>query len=300
MRAPVVTFRTQRAAAGLLRVYRRDGQRWPFHSSRMHGHRFFVINYYDRGEGTVRLPRGVVRVTAGQVLLTAPGELHDTSGIAHMDGWVVEFTGDLLGPPSAGPSLVLPRTDGTPWLAFAGRRFDRPAHAEVPAGERPAWEERFHRLERETAGALLGSREVVRALLHLLLIDLARLLAPEPRAGGPGAPASTTSALPSEVFAVIEERYAAPGLSLAAIARAVGRSASHVTAVLRAETGMTVLEWLTERRMAEARRRLQETDEDVAIVGERVGYRDSAYFARLFRRAHGMSPRSYRGTALRE
>jgi AraC-like DNA-binding protein len=57
---------------------------------------------------------------------------------------------------------------------------------------------------------------------------------------------------------------------------------------------MTVLQWLTERRMAEARRRLHETDEDVAIVADRVGYRDAAYFARLFRRVHGVSPRSYR------
>jgi AraC-like DNA-binding protein len=46
--------------------------------------------------------------------------------------------------------------------------------------------------------------------------------------------------------------------------------------------------------MAEARRRLHQTDEDVTIVAERVGHLDSAYFARLFRRIHGVSPRSYR------
>jgi AraC family transcriptional activator of pobA len=254
----------------------------------MHGHRFFVLNYYDRGVGEVRLPREVVRVAAGHVLLAAPGELHDTSGIAHMGGWVVEFTGDLLGAQAAGPSLVLPRTDGTPWLAFAGRRFDKPAHAEVPAAERPAWAERFERFEREALGAELGSHEAIRALLHLLLVDFARLLAPSKSARRPRSP------LLSEVFAVIEKRYAEPKLSLAAIARAVGRSPSHVTAVLRVETGMTVLEWLSERRMAEARRRLQETDEDAAIIGERVGYLDPRYFARVFRRAHGMSARSYR------
>jgi len=287
MRPPVVKFRPHEGA--LLRVYRRESARWPFHASHMHGHRFFVVNYYDRSTGEVRLPRAVVRVGTGHVLLTAPGELHDTSGIAHMGGWVLEFTGDLLGTTADGPSLVLPRADGTPWLAFAGRRFDKPAHAEVPADERSTWEARFQRMQRETADALLGSREVVRALLQVMLIDLARLLAPELSSR-----ASGTSALRAEVFAVIDRRYGEAGLSLAAIARAVGRSPSHVTAVVRAETGMTVLEWLTERRMAEARRRLQETDEDVAIVSERAGYRDPAYFARLFRRAHSLSPRAYR------
>jgi AraC family transcriptional activator of pobA len=67
-----------------------------------------------------------------------------------------------------------------------------------------------------------------------------------------------------------------------------------VTAVVRAQTGMTVLEWITERRMEEARRRLRETDEDVSIVAERVGYEDPAYFARVFRRTHGMSARDFR------
>ena len=96
------------------------------------------------------------------------------------------------------------------------------------------------------------------------------------------------------MFTVIDRNFAEPGVSLSAVARAVGRSPSHVTALVRRETGMTVLEWLTERRMAEARRRLRDTDEDVAIVAERVGYLDPAYFARLFRREHGVSPRAFR------
>jgi AraC-like DNA-binding protein len=287
MRPQIVRLRAP-SSGGLLRVYQRESTSWPFHAARMHGHRFFVLNYYTHGNGSVRLPREVLRVTVGDVLLTPPGELHDTSGIARMRGWVVEFTGDVVGSTAAGPALALPRGDGTAWLAFARRRFHGIARATVPPDDRPAWEDRFARLAREATAAALGAREATRALLFLMLVDLARLVAPDrarPRAG---------SALVHEVFAVIERRYAEPAVSLSAIARAVGRSASHVTAVVRAETGMTVLEWLTERRMAEARRRLHETDEDVAIVGERAGYLDPAYFARRFRRAHGVSARAYR------
>jgi AraC family transcriptional regulator, transcriptional activator of pobA len=60
---------------------------------------------------------------------------------------------------------------------------------------------------------------------------------------------------------------------------------------------MTVLEWVTQRRMAEVRGRLRETDEDVGIVAERVGYLDPVYFARLFRREHGVSARAFRRQA---
>jgi AraC family transcriptional activator of pobA len=266
-------------------VYRRDSAPWPYHAARMHGHRFFVINYYDRGVGAVRLPEKTVQVAAGHVLLMVPGQLHDTSGIAHMSGWVIEFTSDTAAPRDGQGSPL--HATGTPWLAFAGR--GEASHAEVPAGERRAWEQRFERMESETRDLQLQSRAAIRALLDLVLIDLARLLDPSRRPR-----AATGSALLRQVLAAIDGRYTEPGLSLAGIARAVGRSASHVTAVVRAETGMTVLQWLTERRMAEARRRLHETDEDVAIVGERVGYCDPAYFARLFRRVHGTSPRSFR------
>jgi AraC-like DNA-binding protein len=254
----------------------------------MHGHRFFVLNYYDRGVGRICFPRGGLDVEAGHVVLAVPGELHDTTGIGHMGGWVVEFTGDIFGSTSVGPSLMRAHAGGAPWLAFTERPFGH-AHAVVPAQDQISWERRLVRLQSEVLDAAIGAQGAIRALMHLLLIDFSRLLVP---ASLPER--SSKAPLVSEVLAVIELRLAEPGLSLTAIARAVGRSRSHVTQVLRAETGMTVLQWLTERRMAEARRRLQETDEDVAIVGERVGYLDPTYFARRFQHAHGMSARAYR------
>ena len=286
-RPPIVTFRTGKAASGSLRAYRRESERWPYHSERMHGHRFFDYLYFDRGEGELRVPSRTLRVRPGHVVLMTPGDLHDTSGVAHMGGWVVEFTADLFATASGEAPLFLPRADGG-WLSPAGGRFNRPYVAVVPAADRPGWEDRLRRLVRETEGAKLASLEAMRALLALLLVDLARLLAPDAPRAAPGSP------LLREVFAVIDRSFAEPGVSLAAVARAVGRSPSHVTAVVRRETGMTVLEWLTQRRMAEARRRLAETDENVSVVADRVGYPDPAYFARLFRREHGVSARAFR------
>jgi AraC-like DNA-binding protein len=69
----------------------------------------------------------------------------------------------------------------------------------------------------------------------------------------------------------------------------------HLTTVVRRRTGRTVQEWITERRMAEARGLLAETDLPVAEVARRVGVCDPGYFSRLFGRAHGSSPREWRG-----
>ncbi|HEX8035432.1 MAG TPA: helix-turn-helix transcriptional regulator [Ktedonobacterales bacterium] len=77
---------------------------------------------------------------------------------------------------------------------------------------------------------------------------------------------------------------------------AVSLSPGHLTTVIRRKTGRTVLEWITERRMAEARRLLAATDLSVEEVGRRVGYGEAGYFVRSFRRALGVTPASWRRT----
>lgn len=91
----------------------------------------------------------------------------------------------------------------------------------------------------------------------------------------------------------IEEHYA-DGISLVDVARALNYSPSHLTWVIRKATGRPVTAWIIERRLIAARERLISTDESVAIVGEAVGFRNAAYFARRFARAHGTTPGRWR------
>src|ERR1700761_4877010 len=102
----------------------------------------------------------------------------------------------------------------------------------------------------------------------------------------------------ADVFAVIDQRNAGL-LSLRDVAREVGLTPGHLTTVLRRRTGRTVQDWIIERRMAEARRLLAETDVPVAEVARRVGMPDPGYFSRLFRRTHGASPRTWRARPVR-
>jgi AraC-like DNA-binding protein len=55
-----------------------------------------------------------------------------------------------------------------------------------------------------------------------------------------------------------------------------------------------VQQWLTERRMQEARRLLTETDLTVAAIAHRVGYLDVSYFIRRFRAEHQITPALWR------
>jgi AraC-like DNA-binding protein len=180
---------------------------------------------------------------------------------------------------------MFPRRSRPQWMALLRQSWDAPEVLDVPVDERPEWNRQFATLARELTRRELGYREIVRSEVKALLVRASRLLArpaPEP-----------ISPLLGEVFDVIETRFAT-GVSLAEIARAVGRSPAHLTTVVREQTGKTVQQWIIERRMAEARQRLVESDENVEIVAERVGYRDATLFIRHFKRNHGVTPRSWR------
>jgi AraC-like DNA-binding protein len=71
-------------------------------------------------------------------------------------------------------------------------------------------------------------------------------------------------------------------------------TSGYLTTVVRRRTGRTVQDWIGERRMARARQLLAETDLPVGEIARRVGIADPGYFTRLFRRAHGVSPRNWR------
>jgi AraC-like DNA-binding protein len=126
------------------------------------------------------------------------------------------------------------------------------------------------------------------AHLTLLLVDVARLASDVV-----GDLRFNDEPLLAEVFGFIEERYCEP-ISLRDVARAVSLTPGHLTTVVRRKTGRTVQEWIAERRMAEARRLLVETGLTVEEVGQQAGYSDPGYFARLFRRAHGVTPVGWR------
>jgi AraC-like DNA-binding protein len=102
-----------------------------------------------------------------------------------------------------------------------------------------------------------------------------------------------SSSLISSVFEFIEKNFQ-DSISLREVAEAVGRSPAYLTDLVRRETGKTVLGWIIERRMAEARRFLLETDRTIEQISEAVGYFDRRHFSRQFLRFHNTTPQVWR------
>ncbi len=254
-----------------------------------HAHDFPGLAYFPTSGGILRTGRRAWPIEAGDLYVIAPGDVMGhihAADLADADGWGVFFIADALGPDVPGAHLAW-RTHPLLFPFVRGGAIGA-LRLRVPEPDRPAWLARVRALDDELTRRADGYREAALAHLVLLLVAVSRLAADVV-----GDLRENSEPLLAEVFAVIEERYPEP-LSLRDVAAAVNISPGHLTSTVRRRTGRTVQEWITERRMVQARRLLAATDLPVGEVGRRVGFPDAGYFARTFGRVHGISPARWR------
>ncbi|GAA1272854.1 MULTISPECIES: AraC family transcriptional regulator [Streptomyces] len=99
--------------------------------------------------------------------------------------------------------------------------------------------------------------------------------------------------------ALIEARLAEP-LTVPEIAKEAGVSHNHLTRLLRAATGHTVVGYIRARRMAQARHLLRASTLSIPAVAATVGIPDLQAFNKACRRELGASPRAIRARVTRE
>lgn len=83
-------------------------------------------------------------------------------------------------------------------------------------------------------------------------------------------------------------------LTIQSVARQVFLSRSELAARLRAETGRSFLDLLTDYRMQEAQSLLRDTGWTVTCIGEFVGFKSLAHFHVLFKQQLGVTPGQFR------
>lgn len=89
-------------------------------------------------------------------------------------------------------------------------------------------------------------------------------------------------------------RHYAEDISLESAAESMGMSPFYFSRQVKAITGKTFLEFFTAYRIEKAKRRLHSTNLSVSEIGRSVGYPDSNYFAKAFKRVVGCTPSVYR------
>ena len=101
------------------------------------------------------------------------------------------------------------------------------------------------------------------------------------------------------LFDYVKQNYRSP-LNMAALSAASGMSESHILRVYKQFMGCSPFQYISRLRLEAATDALIQTDKSITGIALDLGFNDSNYFTRLFKKHLGLSPREYRNKYLRE
>ncbi len=101
------------------------------------------------------------------------------------------------------------------------------------------------------------------------------------------------AALYGRILSYIAHHYANP-IKLSDISKACFCSVSHITQLFRAKHKLSVHQYITQLRLKEAARLLEQTDLSIQDIAYMVGFSDSNYFSSSFKKHYHLTPRQYR------
>ncbi|MEA5457081.1 AraC family transcriptional regulator [Sinomonas sp. JGH33] len=227
-----------------------------------------VVLMCVKGSGWVRVDGyAPTEVNAGEAAILPAGIPHAYAA-SDQDPWTLWWL--HVEGPGAAAFLAALNARALPAI----RRMADPVRMASLASEVVTWHEKD-----TTDASLIASSGAAAHLLALLATD---------QLPGPGVHAAVESIV-EHLRNNITARVSVDGLAAMA-----GLSRSHFAALFKERTGFPVVQFQTQLRMQRARELLDTTNTPIERIAGLVGYDDPFYFARMFKKVHGISPRQYR------
>ena len=98
----------------------------------------------------------------------------------------------------------------------------------------------------------------------------------------------------SLVVQIIHEKYDSQDLSVLSISQELGLSPNYLSGLIKKNTGNTLVEMITDKRIESAKQLLCGTSLKIGEIAGKCGYKDQYYFSHCFKKKTGLSPNSFR------
>lgn len=108
---------------------------------------------------------------------------------------------------------------------------------------------------------------------------------------------SELSPVISQIISLMKSNLSDTGLCLKGIGYEVGMNPTYLGQLFRNETGMLFTKYLTELRIAEAKRLLDTTSQRVQDIADLIGFSNQSYFNKVFKKYTGLTPMEYKRKA---
>lgn len=247
-----------------------------------HRHTFYEIIWVEKGNSKQVIDYAEYRISPQSLFFISPGQVHAFEEWKHLRGGSVLFTEDffLINQQHKDKLFELSFLDNfysNPLLRLNPSSFLEVCHT-ITSLESERYRKEY-------------SPEIAQSLLHVLLLQIQRCID------------STSQQVVSrgnmvlfKRFKILIDRNFNTNQTTSDYANKLHVSQHHLNHIARLVTGKTATEVIRSRSILEAKRLLSFTDYNVNEVASQLGYFDSSYFTKLFRKETGVSPLNFRKT----
>ncbi len=242
----------------------------------LHTHDCLELGFCFQGSGIFAIGSKVLPFRAGQAIFISPDEPHlaqSSPGTTSLWRWVWLH-----------PDRLLDRQEPMTWTDLGV--LSGPDFLNVQTGHSA---ESVRRIVEENDSRKSGWRDLVRAQLWSLLIELRRLRPPQVLPHKPGGDFARLA----PALQVMTKDHS-DELRMGDLARLCSLSEAQFRRIFRSTFGRSPLAYLTELRLRMAATLLTQTGRSVLEVSEKTGFPTLTSFNRAWRRTHKETPRDWR------
>lgn len=249
-----------------------------------HRHNFYEVLYVTGGVGTHFIDFNAYPIEPNTFYFISPGQVHYWETSVPIEGEILVFTDDflLLAPADY---MVLHElsffhtVEGNPRLML-----NEPDRLQITS--------LFQAIAEEFNAHAFRAPSVLRAYLHILLVQIQRICTTQEVEAGNKQ--DKVAQKLTRRFKQLVTKQSATGQSVQDYAGQLSISVNHLNKTVKATTGYTPGQLIRKEVVLEAKRLFQHTDLTATEVGYRLGFDDSSYFGRFFKREVGVTPGQFR------
>ncbi|MDJ1469102.1 AraC family transcriptional regulator [Xanthocytophaga flava] len=241
-----------------------------------HRHTFFYMLALQKGAGSHEIDFIPYEVSDNTIFFMRPGQVHKLTLKAGSTGYLMQFTIAFYSPQDHKASHVLRRVGSINSYQFNDQNFEK-----LFSVLRYIFQEYTDQQE--------GFQEVIKANLGICFIKLLRQ-------NNQKSSASTNLYGQERLEELLEllETHATTHKQVSDYADMLNLSVYQLNAITKSMLGKTCSELITDYCILEAKRYLLATSNQVNQIAYYLGYEDTSYFIRFFKKHTGYSPEAFR------
>ena len=238
-----------------------------------HIHDYYELYYLVKGKVRYFVGNEIFNLNAGDMLITPLNTYHKTN---YDDNLAVErilfaFPRDYI---------------NSEYMCYIDE-IEKIKHLIFPANQLYKIQEIIKRIEYEHNHQVEGYEKIKKAMLYELLIMISRLRLRENKEKH-----SQSYKIIQKAAQYISSNYS-QDITLSSLARKYAMSPAHFSSQFKKITGVGMNDYLTITRIVASEKLLETTNLPITKIAMECGFNDSNYFAAVFKKIKGITPKKY-------